>query len=240
MDRLAFVTGGTRGIGAAISTILKHMGYRVAVNYHGRDDIAQDFTASTGIPAYKWDVGDFESCQEGMRKVTEDQGTPDILVNNAGITRDNMCHKMSFQQWNEVLQTNLSSVFNMTSCVLDTMRSNEFGRIVNISSINGLKGQIGQVNYCAAKSGVIGFTKALAQENAAKGITVNAVAPGYVNTEMVQAVPENIMTNILNTVPMHRLGQPEEVAGLVAYLCSKEAGYITGSTFNINGGQYLQ
>jgi acetoacetyl-CoA reductase len=240
MARVALVTGGTRGIGAAISAALKDAGCRVAANYGGNDEAAAKFKESTGIPVYKWDVSDFQTCQEGIAKVQADLGPIEVLVNNAGITRDTTLHRMKFEQWSEVIRTNLDSLFNMTRGVIEGMRERNFGRIVNISSINGQKGQFGQSNYSAAKAGLIGFTKAVAQENAAKGITVNAVAPGYIGTEMVRAVPEDVLkTKILPLIPVGRLGEPEEVARCVVFLASDEAGFITGSTLTANGGQYM-
>jgi acetoacetyl-CoA reductase len=229
MARVAVVTGGTRGIGEAISVALQAAGYEVAANYGGNDEAANRFKEKTGIPVYKWDVSDFQSCQQGIAQVEADLGPIDVLVNNAGITRDTTLHR-----------TNLDSLFNMTRGVIEGMRERGFGRIVNISSINGQKGQFGQANYSAAKAGLIGFTKAVAQENAAKGITVNAVAPGYIGTEMVRAVPEDVLkSKILPLIPVGRLGEPEEVARCVVFLASDDAGFITGSTLSANGGQYM-
>jgi acetoacetyl-CoA reductase len=239
MNHIALVTGGTRGIGKAIAEALQEKGYTVIATYHGNDEAAQMFHKKTGIPIYKWDVSQFEACQQGVAEITRDHGPIDILVNNAGITRDSMMHKMSPQQWNEVLMTNLSSCFNVTRCVIEGMRERNFGRIISISSVNGQKGQVGQVNYSAAKAGVIGFTKALALENAAKGITVNAIAPGYTNTEMVQAVPQPVLEKIIAQVPVGRLGLAEEVARTVIFLADDASGYITGTTLSLNGGQYL-
>jgi acetoacetyl-CoA reductase len=240
MSRVALVTGGTRGIGAAISIALKEAGYRVAANYAGNDEAAKAFTERTGIPAFKWDVSSYEACAEGARQVEEALGPIEILVNNAGITRDILFHKMTPQLWNEVINTNLTGLFNMTHPVWGGMRDRSFGRIVNISSINGQKGQLGQVNYAAAKAGDIGFTKALALEGAARGITVNAICPGYIATEMVQAVPEKVLNErIIPQIPVGRLGTPEEVARCVVFLVSDDAGFITGSTITANGGQYL-
>ena len=240
MARVAVVTGGTRGIGEAISVALKDAGYQVAANYGGNDEAAAKFKDKTGIPVYKWDVSDFQACQDGIAKVEDDLGPVEVLVNNAGITRDTTLHRMKPEQWSEVIRTNLDSLFNMTRGVIEGMRERSFGRIVNISSINGQKGQFGQANYSAAKAGLIGFTKAVAQENAAKGITVNAVAPGYIGTEMVRAVPEDVLkSKILPLIPVGRLGEPEEVARCVAFLASDEAGFITGSTLSANGGQYM-
>jgi len=240
MGRVALVTGGTRGIGAAISVMLKNAGYKVAANYAGNDEAAQAFKRETGIAVYKWDVSSFEACAEGCKKVAADLGPIEVLVNNAGITRDTMFHKMTPEQWSAVINTNLGSLFNMGRQVIDGMRERNFGRIINISSINGQKGQMGQVNYCAAKAGDIGFTKALAQENARKGITVNAICPGYIGTEMVKAVPQEVLEkNILPQIPVGRLGEPEEIARCVLFLASDEAGFITGSTISANGGQFM-
>src|SRR5450432_4837068 len=240
MARVAVVTGGTRGIGAAISKALKAAGYKVAANYGGNDEAAQAFKAETGINVYKWDVSSYEACVEGIGKVVADVGPVEVLVNNAGITRDAMFHRMTPEHWNAVIGTNLSSLFNMCRPVIEGMRERKFGRIVNISSINGQKGQIGQTNYSAAKAGEIGFTKALAQESARAGITVNAIATGYINTEMVQAVPKDVLEkNILPLIPIGRLGEPEEIARCVVFLASDDAGFITGSTLTANGGQLL-
>jgi acetoacetyl-CoA reductase len=240
MARVAVVTGGTRGIGEAISVGLKDAGFQVAANYGGNDEAAQRFKESTGIPVYKWDVGDFQACRDGIARVEADLGPIEVLVNNAGITRDTTLHRMTVEQWSDVIRTNLDSVFNMTRGVIEGMRERGFGRIVNISSINGQKGQFGQSNYSAAKAGLIGFTKAVAQENAAKGITVNAVAPGYIGTEMVRAVPEDVLkSKILPLIPVGRLGEPEEIARCVVFLASDGAGFITGSTLSANGGQYM-
>ncbi len=239
MARLALVTGGTRGIGAAIATTLKKEGYNVAVNYVGDDKRAQDFTARHNIPAYKFDVGDFGECEAGIRKIVADLGPIEILVNNAGITRDSVLHRMQPEAWAAVIDTNLTSCFNTCRLVIEGMREREFGRIVNIGSINGQAGQYGQVNYAAAKSGIHGFTKALAQEGAAKNITVNAIAPGYIDTDMVRAVPPNILEKIVAKIPVGRLGQPEDIARGVVFLVSDKAGFITGSTLSINGGQHM-
>ena len=240
MARVALVTGGTRGIGAAISVGLKDAGYTVAANYGGNDEAANAFNAETGIPAYKFDVGDFEACKAGIARIEADLGPIEVLVNNAGITRDGMFHRMSPEQWRAVITTNLDSLFNLTRNVIEGMRERGFGRIISISSINGQKGQMGQTNYSAAKAGLIGFTKALAQENAFKGITVNAIAPGYIATEMVKAVPEDVLkAKILPLIPVGRLGEPEEVARCVTFLASDDAGFITGSTLSANGGQYM-
>ena len=240
MARVAVVTGGTRGIGGAISKALHAAGYKVAATYHGNDDAAGKFKAETGVHAYKWDVASYEACVAGLDQVAKDLGPVDILVNNAGITRDAMLHKMKPEQWYAVVNTNLNSLFNMCRPVIEGMRERGFGRIVNISSINGQKGQMGQTNYSAAKAGDIGFTKALAQENAAKGVTVNAICPGYIATEMVLAVPKDVLEkSILPTIPVRRLGQPEEVARCVLFLASDDAGFITGATLTANGGQYM-
>jgi len=240
MARVALVTGGTRGIGEAISVALKEAGHKVAANYGGNDEAANAFKERTGIAVYKWDVSDFEACRDGIAKVEADLGPVDILVNNAGITRDTTLHRMKPEQWQAVIRTNLDSLFNMTRSVIEGMRERSYGRIVNISSINGQKGQFGQSNYSAAKAGLIGFTKAVAQENAAKGITVNAVAPGYIGTEMVRAVPEEVLkSKILPLIPVGRLGEPEEIARCVVFLAGEGAGFITGSTLSANGGQYM-
>lgn len=240
MSRVALVTGGTRGIGAAVCKALKAAGYKVAANYAGNDAAAAAFTAETGIPAFKWDVSDFEACKAGIAEVTAKLGPVDVLVNNAGITRDGMLHKMPPEQWQAVINTNLNSVFNMCRNVIEGMRDRNFGRIVTISSINGQKGQAGQTNYSAAKAGEIGFTKALAQENARKGITVNAICPGYIGTEMVKAVPQDVLDkHVLPQIPLGRLGEPEEIARSVVFLVADEAGFVTGSTLTVNGGQYM-
>lgn len=239
MSRVALVTGGTRGIGEAISTKLKLKGYQVIASYAGNDQAAKAFTERTEIPTIKFDVSDFEATQTAIAQIEADYGSIEVLVNNAGITRDGTMHRMDFEQWNAVIQTNLSSCFNTCRAVIDNMRKNNFGRIVNIGSINGQAGQYGQVNYAAAKSGIHGFTKALAQENAAKGITVNAVAPGYVDTEMVRAVPPEVLEKIIATIPVGRLGTPEDIARTVEFLASDNGGFITGSTLSINGGQHM-
>ena len=240
MARVALVTGGTRGIGAAISTALKDAGYTVAATYGGNDEAANKFKDETGIAVYKWDVGDFEACKAGIAQVEADLGPIEVLVNNAGITRDGMFHRMTPENWRAVITTNLDSLFNLTRNVIEGMRERGFGRIISISSVNGQKGQMGQSNYSAAKAGLIGFTKALAQENAFKGITVNAVAPGYIGTEMVRAVPEDVLnTKIIPQIPVGRLGEPEEIARCVVFLAADEAGFITGSTLTANGGQYM-
>src|SRR5262249_16005701 len=240
MARVAVVTGGTRGIGAAISKALNAAGYKVAANYAGNDDAAAKFKADTGIPVYKWNVASFHASVEGLKQVAADPGPVDVLVNNAGITRDTMFHKMKPEQWLDVINTNLMSLFNMCRPVIEGMRERKFGRIINISSINGQKGQMGQTNYSAAKAGEIGFTKALAQENARAGVTVNAICPGYINTEMVQAVPKEVLEkSILPLIPVNRLGEPEEIARCVLFLASDESSFITGSTLSANGGQIM-
>ena len=240
MARVAVVTGGTRGIGQAISIALKNKGFRVAANYGGNDAAARQFQAETGIPVYKWDVSDYAACEKGVASVTRELGPIDVLVNNAGITRDAMLHRMTKENWDAVIRTNLNSVFNMTRLVIDGMRTRSFGRIVNISSINGRKGQMGQANYSAAKAGLLGFTKAVAQEGASRGITCNVIAPGYIATEMVQAVPKEVLeTKILPLIPVGRLGTAEEIARCVAFLAADDAGFITGACLDANGGQYM-
>ena len=240
MGRVAVVTGGSRGIGAAISKALKAAGYKVAATYAGNDAAANAFKSETGIPVYKWDVSNAEACAAGLKKVAEDLGPIEVLVNNAGITRDAMFHKMTAQQWNEVIGTNLTALFNMTQPIWGGMRDRSFGRFICISSINGQKGQMGQANYAAAKAGEIGFVKSLAQEGASKGITVNAICPGYIGTEMVRAVPQDVLEKrILPLIPVGRLGEPEEIARCVVFLAADEAGFITGSTLSANGGQYM-
>jgi acetoacetyl-CoA reductase len=240
MARVAVVTGGTRGIGEAISKALKAAGYTVAANYGGNDEAAQKFKAETGIPVYKWDVSSYQSCADGLKQVEADLGPVEVLVNNAGITRDAMLHRMKPEQWTDVINTNLNSLFNMCRPVIEGMRARKFGRIINISSINGQKGQMGQANYSAAKAGELGFTKALAQESARAGITVNAICPGYIATDMVKAVPKEVLEkNILPLIPLGRLGEPEEVARCVVFLASDDAGLITGSTLSANGGQVM-
>ncbi|WP_414829477.1 acetoacetyl-CoA reductase [Alteromonas sp. H39] len=239
MSRVALVTGGTRGIGEAICTALKGAGYTVVANYGGNDDAAKAFTERTGIPSFKFDVSDFEKTKDAIAQIENDYGPVDILINNAGITRDGTMHRMSFEQWDAVIQTNLASCFNTCRSVIDGMRERGFGRIVNIGSVNGQAGQYGQVNYAAAKSGIHGFTKALALEGAAKGITVNAIAPGYVDTDMVRAVPEEVLKKIIATIPVGRLGKPEDIANAVMFLIGDEAGFMTGSTLSINGGQHM-
>jgi acetoacetyl-CoA reductase len=240
MARVAVVTGGTRGIGRAISVALKDAGYQAAATYAGNEEAAQRFKSEAGIPVFKFDVSDFNACAEGIKAIeAELAGAVDVLVNNAGITRDTTMHRMRADQWNDVIRTNLDSCFNMSRAVIEGMRSRGFGRIVNVSSINGQTGQIGQANYAAAKAGILGFTKALAQEGASRGVTVNAVAPGYVETDMVRAVPANVLEQIIARIPVGRLGKPAEIARAVLFLVADEAGFITGSTLSINGGQYL-
>jgi len=240
MARVALVTGGSRGIGAAISVALKAAGYTVAATYAGNDEAAAAFTAETGIPAYRWSVTDYGACAAGVAQVEAAHGPIDILVNNAGITRDAMFHRMTPAQWKEVIDTNLNGLFNMTHPVWNGMRERKFGRVINISSINGQKGQAGQANYSASKAGDLGFTKALAQEGARAGITVNAICPGYIGTEMVRAIDEKVLNErIIPQIPVGRLGEPEEVARIAVFLASDEAGFITGSTISANGGQFF-
>ena len=239
MSRVVVVTGGTRGIGAAVSKGFKDAGYKVAANYGGNDKAAADFKAETGIDVYKWDVGDFEACKAGIAEVEKELGPVDIVINNAGITRDGMLHKMTPEQWGDVIRVDLDSVFNMSRNVIDGMRERGFGRIINVSSINGQKGQMGQTNYSAAKAGVIGFTKALAQETARKGITVNCLAPGYIDTDMVAAVPEDVLKGIISTIPVGRLGTAEEMAHCCLFLADDKSGFITGATITANGAQYI-
>jgi acetoacetyl-CoA reductase len=240
MARVAVVTGGSRGIGAAISKALKAAGYNVAASYAGNDEAAAAFKAETGIPVYKWDVSDYDACVEGIKKIEADLGPVDVLVNNAGITKDGMFHKMTKEQWYAVINTNLNSLFNMTRPVWEGMRARKFGRVICISSVNGQKGQMGQVNYSAAKAGDLGFVKALAQEGARAGVTVNAICPGYIATDMVKAIdPAVVEKNILPQIPVGRLGEPEEIARAVVFLASDDAGFITGSTLSANGGQYM-
>lgn len=239
MARVAVVTGGTRGIGEAISVALKNAGYTVAANYAGNEERAKAFTERTGIAAFKFDVADFNQCQQGIKQIEQELGPVEVLVNNAGITRDGTLHKMSPENWQAVIDTNLSSCYNMCRCVIEGMRERKFGRIVNIGSVNGQAGQYGQVNYAAAKSGIHGFTKALAQEGAAMGITVNAIAPGYINTDMVAAVPEKVLEKIIAKIPVGRLGKAEEIARGVLFLVADDGGFITGSTLSINGGQHM-
>ena len=240
MSKVALVTGGSRGIGAAISKALQEAGYTVVATYAGNDEAAKAFTEETGIKTYKWSVADYDACAEGIKRIEEEVGPIAVLVNNAGITRDAMFHKMTPQQWKEVIDTNLTGLFNMTHPVWSGMRDRKFGRIINISSINGQKGQAGQANYSAAKAGDLGFTKALAQEGARAGITVNAICPGYIATEMVKAIDEKVLNErIIPQIPVGRLGEPEEIARTVVFLASDDAGFITGSTISANGGQYF-
>jgi len=239
MARVAIVTGGTRGIGEAISVGLKNAGYKVAANYAGNDERANAFAERTGIAVYKWDVADFDACEAGVKKVEADLGPVEVVVNNAGITRDGTMKKMARNGWDDVLDTNLGGCFNMCKAAWDGMLERGFGRVVNIGSINGQAGQYGQVNYAAAKSGIHGFTKALAQEGASKGITVNAIAPGYIDTDMVAAVPANVLEKIVARIPVGRLGKAEEIARGVLFLVADDAGFVTGSTMSINGGQHM-
>lgn len=239
MARVAIVTGGTRGIGEAISIALRDEGLSVAANYAGNEEKARDFTERTGIKSFRWDVSDFDACMESVRRIEEELGPVDVLVNNAGITRDATMKRMNRQMWDEVINVNLGGCFNMAKAVFEGMLGRKFGRIVNIGSINGQAGQYGQVNYAAAKSGIHGFTKALALEGARAGVTVNAIAPGYIDTEMVAAVPEDVLGKIIGRIPVGRLGKAEEIARGVAFLCAEEAGFITGSTLSINGGQHM-
>ena len=239
MARVAVVTGGTRGIGRAISVALQQADCKVAATYAGNDEAARRFTQETGIAAFKFDVADFKACEAGVKRVEQELGPVEVLVNNAGITRDSVLHKMTPEQWGQVIATNLTSCFNMCRLVIEGMRERGFGRIVNIGSINGQAGQYGQVNYAAAKSGIHGFTKALAQEGASRGVTVNAIAPGYVDTDMVRAVPQNVLDKIVARVPVGRLGYAEEIARGVLFLVSDQGGFITGSTLSINGGQHM-
>ena len=239
MARVAIVTGGTRGIGEAISTALRDQGFTVVANYAGNEERAKAFSQRSGITAYQWDVGDHQACLDGCARVADEVGPIDVVVNNAGITRDGTLHKMSYDDWHEVMRVNLGGCFNMAKATFGGMRERGWGRIVNIGSINGQAGQYGQVNYAAAKSGIHGFTKALAQEGAKFGVTVNAIAPGYIDTDMVAAVPPPVLEKIIAKIPVGRLGQAGEIARGVAFLCSEEAGFITGSTMSINGGQHM-
>ena len=239
MARVAIVTGGTRGIGEAISIALRDMGMKVAATYAGNDERAREFTERTGIAAYKWDVADYDACQEGVKRVETDLGPVDVLVNNAGITRDTTMKRMDHAKWQEVIDTNLGGCFNMAKAVFEGMQARGYGRIVNIGSINGQAGQYGQVNYAAAKSGIHGFTKALAQEGARSGVTVNAIAPGYIDTDMVAAVPAEVLAKIVARIPVNRLGRADEIARGVAFLVDENAGFVTGSTLSINGGQHM-
>ena len=239
MAKVALVTGGTRGIGRSITERLVKDGYKVAANYAGNAEAAGKCAAELGVKAYQWDVGDYDACAAGIAEIGKDLGPIDVLVNNAGITRDATLHRMTRQQWDDVIRVDLTSAFNLCRLTIEGMRERNFGRIVNISSINGQKGQIGQVNYSAAKAGLIGFTKALAQENAKKGITVNVICPGYIDTDMVAAVPEKVLESIIATIPVGRLGKAEEIAACVAFLAGPDAGFITGATLTANGGQYI-
>jgi acetoacetyl-CoA reductase len=238
-SRVAVVTGGTRGIGAAISVALNTAGYQVAATYQGNDRAAATFSENTGVAHFKFDVGDYGACEKGLAKIQKELGRVDVLVNNAGITRDSFLHKMTPAQWHDVISTNLNSMFNMTRLVIEGMRERGFGRIINISSINGQAGQVGQTNYAATKAGIIGFTKSLALESASKGITVNAIAPGYIDTEMVRAVSSEVLEKIVAKIPVKRLGHAEEVARMVVFLAAEENGFTTGATFVLNGGQYM-
>lgn len=239
--RNAIVTGGTRGIGAAISLALKEAGYKVAANYAARDETAQKFKEETGIPVFKFDISDYAACENNIKAIEDTLGGPvDILVNNAGITRDGAMHKMKAEDWLHVINTNLNSCFNLTHAVIGGMRERKFGRIINISSVNGQLGQFGQTNYSAAKAGIFGFTKSLARETAAKGITVNAIAPGYIATEMLKTIPDEVLQKILVGIPVGRLGEPEEIARAVLFLAADEASFITGETLSVNGGQYME
>ena len=241
MARIALVTGGTRGIGAAICIALKNAGYKVAANYASRDEVANAFKKEHGIAVYKWDIGSFEACRDGIKKVEAELGGPvEILVNNAGITKDGFMHKMTPENWGAVINTNLNSCFYMSRAVIESMREKKFGRIINISSINAQAGQFGQTNYSAAKAGILGFTKALARETAAKGITVNTVAPGYIETDMTKDVPADVMKKIVEGIPVGRMGKPEEVARAVLFLADDHAAFITGETISINGGQHME
>lgn len=239
-NRIALVTGGTRGIGAAIAKDLKKAGAKVIATYHGNDEAAQVFKKDTGIEVMRFDVADFDQCSHAVKRIEAEIGPIDILVNNAGITRDGFLHKMGAESWDAVIETNLTSLFNMCRVVIEGMRARGFGRIINISSINGQVGQVGQANYSAAKAGVIGFSKALARESANKGITVNTIAPGYIETDMVKAVPANVLEKIVEKIPVGRLGQPEEIARAVCFLAANESGFITGETLSVNGGQHME
>ena len=239
MEKVALVTGGTRGIGAAISKALKNEGYLVAANYNGNDIAAEKFRNETNIPTYKWSVKNYEQCESGVASIEADLGNISVLVNNAGITRDVMFHKMTSQMWHDVIDTNLNGLFNMTHPVWKGMRDRGFGRIINLSSINGQKGALGQVNYSSSKSGDLGFTKALALEGAAKGITVNSICPGYIATEMLKSMPEKLIESTVSQIPVGRLGEPDEIARCVIFLASTEASFITGSTMTVNGGQFI-
>jgi acetoacetyl-CoA reductase len=239
MTKVALVTGGTRGIGRAITERLVKDGFKVAANYAGNDEAAGKCAEELGVKAYKWDVGDYDACADGIARISAELGQIDVLVNNAGVTRDATLHKMTRQQWDDVIRIDLTSAFNLCRLTIEGMRERNYGRIINISSINGQKGQVGQVNYSAAKAGLIGFTKALAQENAKKGITVNVICPGYIDTEMVQAVPAKVLESIIATIPVGRLGSASEIAGCVSFLAGGDSGFITGATLTANGGQYI-
>jgi acetoacetyl-CoA reductase len=239
MTRVAVVTGGTRGIGAAIAETLQDAGYKTAAVYYGNEEAAKAFTKKTGIPHFKFDVSDFESCQKGIAKIQTALGPVEVLVNNAGIIRDAFLHKMKPEQWSEVIRTNLDSIFNMSRLVIEGMRERGYGRIINISSINGQAGQVGQTNYSATKAAIIGFTKALALESASKGITVNAIAPGYIDTEMSRAVPPEVLEKIVAKIPVRQLGKASDIANMVLFLAGDKASFATGATFTVNGGQYL-
>ena len=239
MSRVVLVSGGTRGIGAAISTAFKAKGYKVAANYGGNDAAAKEFSEANSIPVFKWDVSDFEKSQKGIQQVTSQLGNIEILVNNAGITRDGMVHKLTAEKWNEVIGVNLNSVFNLTRGVIEAMREAGWGRIINISSVNGISGAMGLANYSAAKAGMLGFSRAVALENARKNVTVNAIAPGYIETELISHLPDEVKDKIKATIPVSRFGSPEEVARMVLFLAAEEAGFITGATFSMNGGQHM-
>lgn len=238
-QRIAVVTGGVTGIGAATSRMLDKSGFRVAATYLGNRHDAENFTQETGIASYEWDVADFEACQRGIEQIANEMGPVDVLINNAGITRDGVLHKMAQKRWTDVIDVDLSGCYNMCHAVVAGMRDRGYGRIVNVSSVNGLSGQFGQTNYSAAKAGVIGFTKALAMESAARGVTVNAIAPGYTETPMVKAMPQEVLDKIVASVPVGRLGKPEEIARGVLFLVAEDAGFITGATLSINGGKYM-
>jgi acetoacetyl-CoA reductase len=239
MAKVALVTGGTRGIGRAISERLAKDGFKIAANFAGNEEAAAKCASELGIKVFKWDVGDYDACAEGIASVTKDLGPVEVLVNNAGITRDATLHRMSREQWDDVIRTDLTSAFNLCRLTIESMRERNYGRVINISSINGQKGQIGQVNYSAAKAGLIGFTKALALENARKGVTVNVICPGYIDTDMVAAVPAKVLEGIIAAIPIGRLGRAEEIAACVSFLAGPDAGFITGATLTANGGQYI-
>lgn len=239
MTKTAIVTGGTRGIGLAITQALRAEGYEVAATYHGNEEAAQKCADETGAKTFKFDVCDFDACKQGVQQITDEMGPVSVLVNNAGITKDGTLHKMSAENWHAVIETNLTSCFNMSRVLINSMREQQFGRIINISSINGQKGQFGQTNYSAAKAGIIGFTKALALESAAKGITVNAICPGYIATDMTKQMRPEVLDTIVKQIPASRMGKPEEIADLVVFLSSDKAGFMTGATLTANGGQYM-